>query len=1088
MKKLSKSLSRFVCLFVIMTSVVLTSWGQEISISGTVIDQKTGETVPGASVVVEGTSVGSVTDMDGRFQISAQNDATLLVSFIGYTTQVVGVNNQTDITVKLAVGNTMLDDVIVVGYGTQKKENLTGAVASVNVQETLEARPITDVGRGLQGVTPGVTISTTTGDLGASPTIKIRGGNNSLSGSSSPLILVDNVEIPDLMMVNPDDIASISILKDAASASIYGTRASSGVILITTKRGKARERVAITYTNNFAWKTPTTMPEMADGDVGVDMAFQAMQRVNPNTNSFSVLGMAVNENSAQKMREWEEQYGDQDLGSEMVLGRDFEQGADGKWYFYRPWDVKELFLKTWTPQQSHNISLNGGSEKTSFNLSLGFLDQTGSLKIKEDKYNRYNVTLGVNSDLTDWFKGRAQIMISKSDLETPYSYSGTKADPWYYLLRWPVFYPYGTYEGKDFRSSITDVKQANMIETSKSMVRATLGGTATINEDLTIDASYTYTKNDDHIYTPGGYAEGYNFWGSQGINNYHVYSGTSHNMVRYESNWDATNTFKAYATYNKTFGEDHVLKAMVGTDAESYIYTYQKSERRDLIDITKPEIPLATGDQYVGGDREQWATLGFFGRVNYSYKDKVLLEANGRYDGSSNFPTSNRWGFFPSGSIGYRVSEESYWESIKPVVSNFKLRASYGSIGYEDVGEGVYIPTMSTSNSNWIVSGSDKLTISTPKVVPATLTWETITTLDFGLDATMLDDKLGVTFDWYKTVTTDMISTGETLPSTFGASAPKTNSGEITKKGWELTLDFHHRFDNNLNLSVTASIADNQSEITKYASNSKYIYSNYEGKNIGEIWGYETDRLFQESDFQKDASGEFLRDENNHYVANEGIASQSLYENSWFFYGPGDVKYTDIDGDNEITYGTNSTDDHGDLKVIGNSTPRYEYNFTVAANWKGFDVSAFFQGVGKRDVWATGPVFIPGYRPGEGWYKHQQDFWTPENTDAFYARPTNHDWQVSARNYMRQSRYLLDMSYLRCKNVTLGYSLSPELISKAKLTKARIYMSGENLFEISNTSIPVDPETGDRDGAYSFAFGRSYPYSRTISVGIQVSL
>ncbi|MGQ1890198.1 SusC/RagA family TonB-linked outer membrane protein [Thermophagus sp. OGC60D27] len=1072
--------------FILVLFCFLSVFASGQNVTGKVLDKETEEPIPGVNIILVGTENGTITDPDGNFELNVSTQpAQLRFSFIGYENQVVDVEPGQFLTIYLQSSDLLLGDVVVVGYGKMRKENLTGSVSSIDVEETLEARPITDVARGLQGVTPGLTITSSTGDLGQNPEISLRGINGSLNTEAQPLILVDNVEVPNLMMINPDDIKSISVLKDAASASIYGSRGAWGVILIETKTGDKSDKTNVTYSNNFSWNTPTKIPEIAGTVEGAEMAFAAYKRIKPNTNVIGGLGMYVDETAIQKMKEWRELYGGQDLGSEMVLGRDFEY-RDGSWFYYRPWDVRELYLRDWSPQQNHNLTISGGSEKTTYNLSFGYLNQRGALKVKPDEYNRYNATINVQTQVTNWAKFRVKGMMSKSNTQTPFSYSGTKADPWYYLLRWPKYYPYGTYEGKPFRSSITDVSQANMIEDKETFQRVSIGTTLNLAKDLTLDADYTYSENNNHIYEPGGWAEGYNFWGNTGINNYMVYTSSSYNGVKYISAWDETSTFKAYTTYDHAFG-DHALKLMAGTDVESFEYWRHNSERRELIDKDKAELGLATGDQYVDGARSHWSTLGFFGRINYSYKNRYLFELNGRYDGSSNFPSNDQWGFFPSFSVGYRITEEPFMDFVKPYVSSFKLRGSWGSIGNHDVGSNTYVATMASGNSNWLINGVNQLTIWSPRVVPESLTWETVTTLDIGFDARFLDNALGLTFDWYRRTTSDMVTSGETLPNTFGASAPQQNFGEVQTTGWEISVDWNHQFANGLNINATASLFDFKEELTKFAGNSKNIYGYYEGKKIGEIWGYETDRFFTEDDFVKDSNGDFVLDEGK-YVLKDGIPSQSIFESGWFFYGPGDIKYKDLNGDGKIDYGSNSIDDHGDLKVIGNSLPRYQYSFRIGADWKGVDFSIFFQGVGKRDYWATGPVFIPGYRYGEGWYEHQEDYWTPENPDAFYPRPTSHDWTNNARNFLRQTKYLLDMSYLRCKNLTVGYTLPQSLVSRVGIDRLRLYFSGENLFEFDNMNIPIDPETGNRDGAYDFAFGRSYPFRRTVSFGLQLTL
>lgn len=1073
------------------------AWAQQKTITGKVTGTEDGEAVPGVTVTVQGTTIATQTDPEGMYEITAEEGQVLVFSFLGMQTVERTVGSPGTIDVSMLEDLQSLEEVVVVGYGTQTKANLTGAVSTVDVEKTLGSRPITDVARGLQGTTPGLSITTPTGEIGTNPRIRLRGVTGSLnSGGAQPLILLDNVEIQNLLMVNPADIESITVLKDAASASIYGTRAAWGVILITTKSGKKGAPNKITYSNNFSIATPTTRPTIASSVEGAEVAFKALQRTDPSRSSFGVVGMFYDEMAIQKMQEWNQQYGGQDLGKEMVMGRDFEF-RDGRVYFYRPWDADDMFLKEWSPQNKHNITVSGGGEKTSYHLGLGYVGQSGVLKPNPDRFDRYNLTLGINSSITDWFEARAKVIWSKTSLESPFQFTSATYDPWYYLYRWPRTYPYGTYEGKSFRSAVTEIEQAKISPEEDNMSRISVGGTLNIAEGLTFDADYTYSSTNTHLHQTGGSVTGYNFWAGGGSLNYGPYTSASYDKVEYNSYWEEINTVKAYATYNKAVN-DHSFKILAGTDVEVFKNWSQSSERRELIDPDKGEIDLATGDQFVGGARGHWATLGYFGRINYSYKDKYLLELNGRYDGSSFFPTNDQWAFFPSMSAGYIISNEPFMKGVKPVLSFLKIRGSWGTIGNHDVGQYAFLPVMPTASSDWLIGDTEMATIGNPRTVSSVLTWETVTKLDVGMDAAFFNDKLGLTFDWYQRTTSDMHSAGVTLPSSFGAAAPERNFGEMQTTGWELSINWNQTFKNGFYFSATGMLSDFEEKITKYANTTMSLpnpiqgrnFTYYEGMTLGEIWGYETDRFFSKDDFQQDGSGNLLIDDNGHYILKDGIPSQELYEASWFFYGPGDVKYKDLDGDGQIDYGTNTVDDPGDRKVIGNSTPRYEYGLRLDAAWKGFDLGVFIQGVGRRDFWANGPIFVPGYRPGEAWYQHQLDYWTPENQDAYYPRPTDQGQSNESRNFLPQTKYMLDLSYLRMKNITLGYTLPKQISDKLRLQNVRIYLSGENLFEFDNLDIPIDPEVDYTPAGLndSNTFGRVYPYRRNLSFGLQATL
>lgn len=1072
------------------------------SVNGTVRDIQTGESLPGVNVLVKGTDMGTSTGSDGTYELRVPSlQDTLIFSYIGYRLHEVPIQGQSVIDVNLEPEAITGDELVVIGYGTQARADLTGAVSTVDLDRTLRARPVTDLGRGLQGSVAGLTITTPTGDLGTSPSITLRGIRGSLNTGSEgarPLILVDNVEIENLNMVNPDNIESISILKDAASTAIYGTRAAWGAILITTKSGRFETQPRVSYSNNFSMSTPTNKLEIAPAVEGTEMAFAALQRRSPSINVFGVVGMFFDETAIQKIREWEELYGGQNLGNEMVMGRDFEI-RDGRLFFYRPWDAAEMYLKDWTPMQKHDLNISGGSERISYNLGVGYTGQTGVLKVNPDSWDRYNVNLSLNSDVNNWLDARGNIMWSRTDLSTPYNFYSATYDYWYYLYRWPATYPYGTYEGRPFRNPATEVEQANMGDDSQNLTRLTLGGTATLAEGLTIDADFTYANWNRHLHQTGGAVEGYNFWAGGGNLNYTPYTTAVHDRVQYTTDWSRRNNFRSYTTWRNDL-ENHSFTLMGGFDLELFEEWRQYSERRNLLDPSKGELGLSTGDQFVSGYHRHWSTAGFFGRINYSFRDKYLIQLNARMDGSSRFPTDDQWAFFPSVSAGYVISRESFMDFARPALSFFKIRGSWGTVGNQNVGTNAFLPVMTRpTNASWWDSGSGSIeqTFNAPRAVSESLTWEKVTTLDIGFDAGIFDDRVLFTFDWYVRTTSNMLSAGVTLPSTFGAASPQRNFGEMQTKGWELEARWNHVMSNDFHFHISGTLSDFQEKITRYPDITNTIpnpiagrnNNYYQGMTIGEIWGYETVGFFTEDDFVQDAGGNLVTDENGRYILKDGIASQELFEEGWFFYGPGDIRYRDLDGDGEITFGSNTVDDPGDMRIIGNSTPRYQYGVNLGGGWRGIDFNVFLQGVGKRDYWADGPIFIPGYRPGEAWYTHQTDYWTPDNPNAYYPRPTDQTQSNSIRNFRPQTRYLLDLSYLRLKNVTIGYSLPAGLLERIAFTQFRVYLSGENLFEFTNLDLPIDPEVDYTTPGLNDTntFGRVYPFRRSLSVGVEIS-
>jgi len=1071
------------CMLLLVSLISVAGWGQRIN--GTVVDNSSGNPIEGASVIAGDRTAGVFTNAAGEFTIELDGADYFTVSSVGYAPQRVNVTGASSYIIRLEIRQSDLEQVVVVGYGTQTRANLTGAVSTVDVAATMQSRPITDVARGLQGTTPGLTITSPFGQPGVAAKISLRGLQGSLNATqgAKPLILVDNVEILDLQLVNPEDIESISVLKDAASASIYGTRATWGVILITTKSGRKNTDGKVTYSNNLSWNKPTIVPEPAEPVKGIETVLSALRRTsnNPNITQYGVLGMYFDEIGMEKIRNWVNTYGDgSGLGLEMVEGRDYEI-RDGKLFFYRPWNPMKMYMKEYAFQQKHDISVNGGGDKTTYHLGLGYLNQGGVLKVNPDKFERYNLTLNLTTDVKEWMEARGRINLAQSTQTYPFQFSGASLGPWAYLTRWPAVYPYGTIDGKPFRSALTETAQAKMDTEKGTLAKVQVGTTLKPVKGLTLDADYIFSAWNEHIHSIGGGTSGIDFWGGS-LTYRENYQSASYDRVMYTSWWSYMNTFKAFATYTTNIG-NHNLKFIAGGDMDYFREWMQRSERRNIMDPNLGEPNLATGDQFVGGSRSHWATLGYFARVNYSYKNKYLLEFNGRYDGSSRFPTSDQYAFFPSASLGYVLSEENYMDFAKDVLSFLKIRASLGTLGNQDVGNNRFLSTMSSTNSGWLIGSVNQLTMSTPTPLSPILTWEKVTTLDFGVDARFFDNKLGIAFDWYRRTISDMITGGVTLPSTFGAASPVRNYGEMQTTGWELTADFRHSFNNGLNINVTGVLSDFQEKITRFANTTKTIGTNYEGRVLGEIWGYVTDRYFTADDFTG-------QQPNGKWIPKAGIPDQTWMEqgSAWFFYGPGDIKYKDLNGDGKIDAGSNTVNDPGDQKIIGNSTPRYQFGVTISADWKGFDLMAYFQGVGKRDYWPNGPVFIPGWRQAEVWYQHQMDYWTEDNPNAYYPRPTNYNEGVGGRkNFYPQTKYLLNMSYVKLKNLALGYTVPASLSSKLKLQKFRVYVATENLVTWSPIQVPVDPEIDYYPGQDSSGFGRTYPHQKRISVGIQAT-
>lgn len=1062
--------------------------GSITRVSGQVMDNLD-EPAIGASVRVKGETHGVATDIDGNFVLTGnfKPDTELEITYVGMKPVYVKVGDGRNINVTLVPDANTLDEMVVVGYGTQKRVNLTGAVSTVDVNKQLESRPITSVAKALQGSAPGLNVTSGTGRPGDTSTLSIRGVLGSINGSTSPLILVDNVEVNNLDVVNPDDIESISVLKDAASSSIYGIKGAFGVVLITTKKAKAGEKFTVSYSNNFAWKQPTVIPELAIGSEGATLALLGAQRSKGVTGLTNDVNMYWDWESIERMKEWERVYGGYNLSPEFVYGRDYEK-INGRLCFYRSWDPYSTMMKKNSFQQTHNFSINGSSGKTSYNVGLGYLGFDGIVKVNNDKQNRYNVSFGTQTQLKDWFQFHTKMMYTRTDTQNPYEFN-TSADEWYYLYRWPALYPIGgTLNGEPIRSAYSERAQANMNKITDNWMRINLGAQIDIYKGLSLEADYTFTHVGRYTQTNGGQATGYDFWG--GDFSYGTWTTVANNRSVKASAFSDFHVFNALLRYkyeNETYGD---VSAYVGTNIESYNDYGNTSARQGLVLTDRPEISLATGDQTVSSYNNKNTLAGIFGRVNYDFRGRYLIEANLRYDGSSKFPAAKQWALFPSFSAGWIVSNEKFMQNLNPTLSFLKIRGSWGKIGSQNISANMFRSVMDLLQYNWIINGDYSNSFGMPKALEDGFTWEKVTTTDFGFDLRLFNSTFGVSFDWFNRRTSDLISSGASLPSTFGQTPPMTNYGHLDTKGWELSVDYHYTFPYAINMTITANVSDATGKYSNVNPTERRLDYIYNGKTYGEIWGFETERLFTHDDFTWDESGNITG-----YAP--GVADQSAYEKwygSNFFFGPGDVKYKDLNGDGFITNsetkdtkGTPTLDNHGDLKVIGNTTPRYQYGARLSLEWNGLDFSIFFQGVGKRDYWGNGQMVIPGWHFGEAYYEHHLDYWTEDNPDAFYPRPWGLNYAAANPNFQPQSRYLLDMSYVRLKNLTFGYSLPQNILRKAYLTKVRFYASFENLKTWDKLNgIPIDPESRAPSTSYGY-IGRTYPFSKEFSFGVQLS-
>ncbi len=1129
---------RFVqCKKFIVTLIALVAFVTSFAqIQGSVKDIQ-GESIVGASIIVKGSTIGSISDAEGNFSINTTAGKILEISSIGYNKTEMAASP--GMVVILNDNAQQIDDVVVVGYGSQKKESLTGAVASVNVGETLDSRPTGDVARSLQGSVPGLTIQVGSGEIGTDPSIRIRGQVGSVQGSSAPLILLDNVEIPSLMYVNPDDIESISVLKDAASASIYGSKGAFGVILVTSKKGSKAHKITVSYSNNFAWQNPTKKIEMGDVDA-MEYTVLAYER-NPSANLPGTFNWAVTRDSWEKAKSWKEIYAKTvNPEDDYLYGRDWSYDGTYK-YNYRTQDPAKLMIRQWAPSQQHNITVGGTGGKTTFNIGLGYFGQTGQMKqSKYDNYTRYNANLNISTEFNKYVTLKGSMMYAYTDKELPYITNSVTADPWLYIYRWGPMYPYGKQNGEWMRSTVSESAQANARNVTSSYSRIMMGGTINFIPTIwRLDADFTYAITNQADIRRGTRYSAYDSWLNaaeklDGVfvneKGEKVEAGTPGSIQAYQIPWNKytasgvnpdhiyrnsiqspSATTNIYTTFNKIFASVHDFKVMLGTNMYSYFSESNWSQKQTLLDISNPQFSLTSGTQTAGGLTYQNSQLGFFGRLNYAFDDKYLLEANLRYDGTSKFPTKLQWQWFPSFSVGWVVSHESFMQTLKPYLSMWKIRTSWGSIGDQSVPNTLYVSTMTQSNTSWLDGSTRLVEYGTPTPVSGAISWQRITTFDVGTDIRFFNSALGLTFDWYRRTTDAMIVPGQTVANTFGANTPNGNFGSLRTDGWEIAIDYKKTFSNQLTVSVMASLSDALSIVTKYQEGAvKTINTNgttgwYNGKIWGEIWGYETDRLYTEDDFVKENGSLKLIDVpgtgKKAYQLKDGVYQTYLQNITNFYFMPGDVKYKDLDGSGTVDAGKNTVEEPGDRKRIGNTTPRYTYSFRLGFDWYGFDLSVLFQGVGKRELWGDGALVIPGYNSSDGAMSQAiaGNFWKEDRQDAFYPRP----WNLAATaggataygNTHPQTRYLLNMAYLRWKNFTFGYTLPTGLLDKIWVKRLRVYFSGENILTFDKLGqLPIDPEAipsvstfFDTSNYNSGRTGVGTPLFMSWSFGIQVT-
>ncbi len=1010
---------------------------QKNAIKGRILDA-TGEPVIGATIKVKGTTNGALSDLDGYYTINAQVGDQLEISYIGYKTRTIkavqGPNN-----IILQEDSKNLNEVVVVGFGTQKKVNLTGSVAVVDGKK-LTQRPVQSAAQALQGIVPGLQISNSSGgSLESNPSINIRGTATIGEGSSgSPLVLIDGME-GDINTINSQDIESISVLKDAAASSIYGSRAPFGVILITTKGGNKEGKVVVNYNNSFRFSNLIRGKHMMNS---VDFAsWMNDARTNTGSSVFfenDRMKQIIAYHNATPYTPGVRKADDGTLLYAIPAKPDNSVWQDGYAYGIDDIDWYNVVYKKTAFAHEHNASVSGGNDKFNYYVSGNYLYNGGFMDMGSDNYKRFNGTAKIGAQLARWIRMNYNMRFTRANYERPSALTnGLYSD----MARqgWPVL-PLYDRNGYLFSSPSPAL------------------GLKTGGQDR---------KETDIIYHQLSFIlEPVRNWITHVDFNYKI-----DNSIRH---WDSQRT------YNHNVAGEQLRRTEFGL------------QRNGIIDPEKSEVDLTNGLSYQGvaitpnvnGARNQWQTAGFFGRINYNYAERYLAELNLRYDGTSKFRSDKMWKLFPSISLGWRISEENFMKKTKDWLSNLKLRLSYGSLGNQNIDN--WYQTYQTIayrafTGYWLQNGQKTNTTSAPGLVSSLLTWEKVESYNVGLDFGFLNNRLTGSFDYFVRNTKNMVGKAPELPSILGTGVPVTNNTDLRTNGWELQLSWNDQLANGLHYGVTFNLSDSRTKITRYPNNPTNSIDTYiKGRYINEIWGYTTKGIAKS---------------NEEMNAHLSTTDQSTIGSNW---AAGDIMYEDTNNDKQINDGARTITDHGDLKVIGNSTPRFLWGIDLNASWKGFDIRAFFQGVMKRDAWLGGSwgsleYYFGATNSGEWWatgitavkdYYRDANTWSvangyqKANQDAFLPRAT-----FSNKNERCQTRYLMNAAYMRLKNFQAGYTIPRNITTKWGISNMRVFVSIENLFTITKMPKQFDPEIIGTDSRHS----NGYPLSKTFSFGINVT-
>lgn len=990
-------------------------------VKGTVTDTN-GTPLIGVSILVKGTTNGVVSDLNGSFSVSARTGETLSFSYVGYITQEILLGKETLLKIVMQEDTKSLEEVVVVGYGTQKKVNLTGAVSSITAEE-LANKPVMSTAQALAGLAPGLSVVSNSGRPGAGATVKIRGTGTFSSAGTDPLVLIDGLS-GSLDDVDPNDIQSISFLKDAASASIYGNRAANGVILVETKKG-AQGKTTITYNASFGWQTPTELPDFLPSWEYAEYYNMAM----------SNMGLAEAYSAEQIQK--------------------YKDGSDPDNY-PNVNHLKWLLESGSGFQHQHNISVRGGNATTNYNLSVGYRKQDGltaktsnermtalfSLQSQLSRALQLNLNINAYNNRYNAPNGEPQSidgMIGYAVREAPI-YAGQKSDGSFGYQ--DNYSPEAWLAGESFVQNISrNVSASGQLKWTTPIEGLSLTGKAGVNYWTKYDKAYRAETYFDDSKTVGPSTL---------------------------SIWTANNTYttlEALLNYEKQI-QKHSIKILAGTSVEQSVNRGLEGYRNTfpnnfLYELGSGDASTATNNSTL----EEYALVSFFGRVNYSFADRYLLEANLRYDGSSRFSKDNRWGIFPSVSAGWRISEENFWKESKmaDVFDNLKLRASFGVLGNQNIGVYPYQQTYDLGhnyplgNPATLVPGTYVSTYKNPDI-----TWEKTAITNVGLDFGLFNGTLNGSVEYFYKYTSDILAPVE-VTSIMGRSVGQSNVGAVSNKGIEVNLTYNGRIGKDFRFSISPNFTWVKNAVEKLANGATEEINNNRivGQPIGIIYGYQTDGLFVDQ-AEIDAAPEQL------------VGKSDLK--------PGYVKYKDISGPDGVPDG--KVDAQYDRTVLGSTTPKFYYGLNLSASYKGFDFSALLQGLGGYDRLIGSYMAYAFYNGGQIQRWQAENCWTVDNPDKWAEYPRIETLNMNNTNLQTSDYWVRNASFLRVKNVQIGYTLPKQWTSKVGIENVRVYVSGQNLFSFNSFYQGWDPEneigTGDSPSyypitaIYSFGFNLKF--------------